>query len=206
MRIDIVNVRGIAKGEPEEKHGRKRMKYDKEIELKDGRRCLIRNATAQDAKNVLSSLKKVHKETNFLLRYPDEKGFSLEEEKSFLNQKEESAAEVQLCAIVGDVIVGLAGVSAIGAREKISHRAELGLSIEKDYWSLGIGSALTTACIECAKKAGFRQLELEVVADNKNAIALYKKLGFIEYGRNPRGFISRSSGYQDLILMRLELR
>ncbi|WP_373725019.1 N-acetyltransferase family protein, partial [Bacteroides heparinolyticus] len=103
---------------------------------------------------------------------------SIEEEKSFLNQKEESAAEVQLCAIVGDVIVGLAGVSAIGAREKISHRAKLGVSIEKDYWSLGIGSALTAACVECAAKAGVRQLELEVVADNKKCDCLIPKNGF----------------------------
>lgn len=182
------------------------MKYEKTINLKDGRSCLIRNATSHDAEGVLSNLKKVHKETNYLLTYPDEKAFSIEEEKNFLNQKEESAAEVQLCAIVGDVIVGLAGVSAIGEWEKISHRAELGVSIEKDYWRLGIGSALTAACIECATKAGFRQLELEVVADNINAIALYKKMGFVEYGRNPRGFLLRSSGDQELILMRLELR
>ena len=173
------------------------MHYEKTINLKDGRRCLIRNATAHDAEDILLNLKKVHEETNFLLTYPDEKGFSIEEEKSFLSQKEESAAEVQLCAVVGDVIVGLAGASAIGAMEKISHRAELGVSIEKGFWHLGIGSALTKASIECATKAGYRQLELEVVADNRNAIALYQKMGFIEYGRNPRGFASRSSGYQD---------
>lgn len=182
------------------------MHYKKTINLKDGRQCLIRNATSHDAKDVLSNLKKAHEETNFLLTYPDEKGFSIEEEKSFLRQKEESDVEVQLCAVVGDVIVGLAGVSAIGAMEKICHRSELGVSIEKDFWRLGIGSALTEACIECATKAGFRQLELEVVGDNRNAIALYKKMGFIEYGRNPRGFISRKSEYQELILMRLELR
>lgn len=182
------------------------MHYEKTINLKDGRRCLIRNATAHDAEDILLNLKKVHEETNFLLTYPDEKRFSIEEEKSFLSQKEESAAEVQLCALVGDVIVGLAGVSAIGAMEKISHRAELGVSIEKDFWHLGIGSALTAACIDCATKAGFRQLELEVVGDNRNAIDLYKKMGFVEYGRNPRGFASRKSDYQELILMRLELR
>lgn len=182
------------------------MKYEKTIKLKDGRRCLIRNATAQDAKDVLSAFKKVREETNFLLSYPDEKGFSIEEEKSFLNRIEESASEAELCAFVGDVIVGLAGVSAIGTMEKISHRAQLGVSIEKDFWHLGIGSALTTASIECATKAGYRQLELEVVADNINAIALYRKMGFIKYGRNPRGFVLRSSGYQELILMRLELR
>ena len=182
------------------------MQYKKTIKLKDGRRCLIRNATAHDAEDILLNLKKVHEETNFLLTYPDEKGFSIEEEKSFLSQKEESAAEVQLCALVGDVIVGLAGVAPIGAREKIHHRAELGVSIEKDFWHLGIGSALTKASLECATKSGFRQLELEVVADNENAIALYKKIGFVEYGRNPRGFILRNSDYQELILMRLELR
>lgn len=181
------------------------MQYKNIIKLKDGKECLIRNATAHDAEEVLALYNKVNNETNYLLKYPDEKGFSIEEEKSFLNQKEESAAEVQLCAVVGDVIVGLAGVSAIGAMEKISHRAELGVSIEKNFWHLGIGSALTKASIECATKSGFSQLELEVVADNKNAIALYKKMGFVEYGSNPRGFITRSSGYQELILMRLEL-
>ena len=91
------------------------MKYEKTITLKDRRRCLIRNATPHDAEDVLSTFKKVHEETNFLFTYPDEKGFSIEEEKSFLNQKEERAAEVQLCALVGDVFVGRAGVSAIGA-------------------------------------------------------------------------------------------
>ena len=182
------------------------MHYEKTIKLKDGKECLIRNATAHDAEEVLALYNKVNNETNFLLKYSDEEGFSIEEEKNFLNQKEESAAEVQLCAVVGDVIVGLAGVSAIGAMEKISHRAELGVSIEKNFWHLGIGSALTKASIECAITAGFRQLELEVVGDNRNAIALYKKMGFIEYGRNPRGFVSRKSDYQELILMRLELR
>lgn len=181
------------------------MQYKKTIELKDGRRCIIRNATSHDAKDVLVLFNKINNETNFLLTYPDEKRLSIEEEKNFLKQKEESATEIQLCAVVGDVIVGLTGVSAIGAWKKISHRAELGASIEKDFWHLGIGSALTKASIECATKSGFRQLELEVVADNENAIALYKKIGFVEYGRNPRGFILRNSDYQELILMRLEL-
>ena len=59
--------------------------------------------------------------------------------------------------------------------------------------------------IQCAKTAGYRQLELEVVAENKNAIALYKKFGFKEIGRNPRGFCSRYTGWQELISMLLVL-
>lgn len=61
------------------------------------------------------------------------------------------------------------------------------------------------ACIACAKKAGYLQLELDVVADNDRAIALYKSAGFTEYGRNPRGFQSRTAGFQEVIYMRLEL-
>ena len=29
--------------------------------------------------------------------------------------------------------------------------------------------------------------------------------GFVEYGRNPKGFRSRLTGWQELVLMRLEL-
>ena len=68
-----------------------------------------------------------------------------------------------------------------------------------------IGAALTGACIDCAKEAGFWQLELEVVGDNETAVRLYKKYGFVEYGRNPRGFLTRDGRWQELVLMRLEL-
>ena len=80
---------------------------------------------------------------------------------------------------------------------------EFGISIAKEFWGLGIGRALTEACIECAKEAGYTQLELDVVSDNASAISLYKKIGFVEYGRNPKGFNSRISGYQELVYTQL---
>lgn len=73
------------------------------------------------------------------------------------------------------------------------------------FGGLGIGQALTDACIECAKRAGYVQLELQVVAENKHALSLYEKTGFIEYGRNPKGFYSRTGVFQEVIHMRLEL-
>ena len=83
--------------------------------------------------------------------------------------------------------------------------SDLFISVAQDYWGLGIGRALTEACIESAKAAGYIQLELAVVSENLRAITLYKKLGFVEYGRNPKGFRSRLSGFQEIIYMRLEL-
>ena len=93
----------------------------------------------------------------------------------------------------------------MGTKYKLHHRAEFGISILKEYWGLGLGKALTSACIQCAKDAGYIQLELDVVADNVRAINLYKSLGFTEFGRNPKGFNSRFCGFQELVYMRLEL-
>ena len=97
------------------------------------------------------------------------------------------------------------GIEAVGSKYKVRHRAELGISIDQAFWGLGIGSALMDACIECAGLAGYEQLELNVAAENDRAMSLYRKKGFTEFGRNPRGFKSRISGYQELVYMRLEL-
>ena len=99
----------------------------------------------------------------------------------------------------------MAGIEPVGAKYKVRHRADFGISVLKDYWGLGLGRALAKACIRCAKDAGYVQLELNAVAENERALALYRDLGFVEYGRNPRGFNSRLSGYQELVYMLLEL-
>ncbi|MBR5751440.1 MAG: GNAT family N-acetyltransferase, partial [Clostridia bacterium] len=96
-------------------------------------------------------------------------------------------------------------IEAAGTKYKVRHRAEMGISILREYWGLGLGRALMNACIDCAKDAGYTQLELNAAAENVRALSLYRSLGFIEYGRNPRGFNSRLSGYQELVYMRLEL-
>ena len=180
------------------------MEYKRNVILKNDKKCLIRNAVGDDAQEVLDIFLLTHEQTDFLSSYKDETTFDVIFEKQFLIKKVNSDKEVYLCAIVDGRIVGIAGVNQIG-QNKISHRADFGMAIEKEFWGIGIGRALATSCIICAKNAGFSQLELEVVSDNSNAIALYKSIGFVEFGRNPRGFISRHEGWQELILMRLEL-
>ena len=181
------------------------MEYHKEIRLRDGRRCVLRNGTAEDARAALASFNLTHEETDNLLTYPDEGGFTLEDEVGYLQGRAESDDEIEVLAEVGGAIVGSAGVGRVGSEEKLRHRAEFGIGIERAYWGLGIGRALVEACVECARVAGYVQLELEVVADNERALSLYRSEGFVEYGRNPRGYRSRQSGWQELVLMRLEL-
>jgi len=181
------------------------MEYHNTITMKDGRKCVLRNGTERDGQAMWEIFNLTHAQTDYLLSYPEENSFTAEEEAQFLREKTESADEIELLAEIDGTVVGTAGIERVGNKEKVRHRAEFGISIDREYWGLGIGRALTEACIECAKIAGYAQLELDVVAENKNAIALYESVGFVEYGRNPRGFRSRRTGWQELVLMRLEL-
>lgn len=181
------------------------MKYSKTVTLKDGRTCIVRNGTEEDAEGVLANFIATHGQTEFLTTYPDETPITLDQERAYLKGREESERDVALVAEVGGVITGTAGVDGFRAADKTKHRAHFGISIDKAWWGIGIGRALTEACIECAKTMSYLQLELEVVAENERAAALYQSVGFVEYGRNPKSFRTREGRWQENVLMRLEL-
>ena len=181
------------------------MHYHKIITLKNSATCTLRNADFPDGGAVLDVFLLTHRQTDFLLSYSDENTFTAEEEACYLKDKTDSPDEIEILAEIDGKVVGTAGISKIGKHAKVKHRAEFGISIDQKYWGLGIGKALTAACIECARIAGYKQLELQCVAQNPKALSLYRRFGFIEFGRNPMGFNSRISGYQELVYMRLEL-
>ena len=177
------------------------MNYQQEITLKNGKTALLRNGTAADGADVLETFLRTHAETDYLFSYPDENKTTPQQESEFLAAKTASPNEIEILALVDGKLAGNAGVSAVGTNYKVRHRAEFGISLRREYWGLGLGKALTEACIQCAKQAGYAQLELNVVAENTRAIALYQKEGFVEFGRNPDGFRSRTSGAQELVYM-----
>lgn len=59
--------------QPRQSNGTKgstRMQYHKEIQLKDGRQCRLRNGTAQDGAAALANFNLTHEQTDYLLTYP----------------------------------------------------------------------------------------------------------------------------------------
>ena len=181
------------------------MIYNKTILLNNGIECCLRNGIESDGKAVFDNFNLTHGETDYLLSYPDENSFDAVQEGQFLKEKTESKNEIEIIAVIDGVVAGTAGIEAIGSKYKVMHRAEFGISVAKAFWGLGIGRALMEACIECARKAGYIQLELNAVFDNRRAISMYESAGFVEYGRNPKGFKSRTDGFQEVVYMRLEL-
>ena len=59
---------------------------DREIVLKDGRKCILRPTSPEYADQMIEFLEKTSAETPFLLRNPDEVGFTLESEKEILGR------------------------------------------------------------------------------------------------------------------------
>ncbi|MBR5343593.1 MAG: GNAT family N-acetyltransferase [Oscillospiraceae bacterium] len=181
------------------------MHFHKTVQLKNGQTCVLRHAEAADAEAFLEYFLVCHGETDYLTTYPDETEHAPEKVAARLAAGAESAADIEILAVVDGKLAGSAGIGLLRDRDKTRHRAEFGISVLRDYWGLGIGRALTAACIDCAEEAGYLQLELEAVSENAAALHLYEKYGFVEYGRNPRGFRNRAGKWQELVLMRLEL-
>ena len=177
------------------------MKYSQQIILKNGSIAVLRNGVEADGSAVFDNFSQTHAETDYLLSYPDETSFDAQQEGQFLAKKAASDNEIEIIALVDGKVAGSAGIDAVGTKDKLRHRAEFGISLLKEYWGLGLGRALTEACIQCAREAGYAQLELSVVADNERAIALYEKFGFQQAGLRP-GYYQRPR--EDAVIMTRE--
>jgi L-amino acid N-acyltransferase YncA len=63
-----------------------------------------------------------------------------------------------------------------------------------------IGEILVLHCIAKAKETGFEILQFNaVVSTNTAALRLYNKLGFVQLGVIPEGFLMKDGSYQDII-------
>lgn len=120
------------------------MKYNKKIILKNGMECYLRNATQSDGQLVLDNFNLTHTETDYLLTYPNENNYDAARESQFLKEKADSENEIEIIAVVDGGVTGTAGIEAVGMKYKVRHRAELGISVLKAFWGLGIGRACNT--------------------------------------------------------------
>ena len=63
-----------------------------------------------------------------------------------------------------------------------------------------VGEQLVCHCLRKAKELGFGILQFNaVVRSNETALRLYKKLGFVQLGVIPRGFLRKDGSYEDII-------
>ncbi len=164
---------------------------------------IIREAQPDDASKLISYLKKIGGETNNLTFGKEGLPITIEDEKQYIQNVSNDPNSVMYIAVKDGEIVGNSSLS--GKPRRMSHRAELGISVIKSEWNKGVGSRLMQKLIEYAKANGLEIINLEVRADNLAAIHMYEKFGFQKIGVSP-AFFKIEDEYADIILMYLDLR
>ena len=177
----------------------------KRINLKDGRTCILRPVERKDAEAMIEYLRIVSSETPFLLRNEDEVTYTVEAEEHLLENKRNDPREIMMVAEVEGIIAGNCGIVSNGNLRRVYHRCGFAIALKEAYWNLGIGSAMMDYAFSLAKEMGYEQAELEVIADNEQAISLYEKLGFRKYGQFPNNMKYRNGQYADAYWMMKKL-
>lgn len=175
----------------------------KEIPLKDGRTAVLRAPDpARDAAETVDFLQQACGETEFLARYPEERAFKPEAEVGYLQSVLDSPLQMMIVCTVDGKIAGNCQIVFMNT-EKTRHRAAVMIGLLREYWNLGIGSAMFAEMIEAARAhGGIRQLELEMIEGNDRAAALYRKMGFSVMAEIPDAFRFRDGSSHKAIYMR----
>ncbi|MBQ4364370.1 MAG: GNAT family N-acetyltransferase [Oscillospiraceae bacterium] len=159
---------------------------EKQITLKDGRHAVLRSPCEDDAEMMLDFIKKASGETDFLMKFPEEyDNFTLEQEKGFINSAYNSPDQIMIACFVDGSFAGNCSILFRNGM-KDRHRASVAIAILKEYWELGIGTAMFEEMFSAAsERGGIRQIELDFIEGNKRARALYEKMGFRITGAKP---------------------
>ena len=162
---------------------------DKQITLKDGRTAILKTPCIEDAEKMLHYIKTACGETDFLARYPEEwDSVSVESEEKWVRNLRESQSALAITCYIDGEIAGNCEINFRGGI-KASHRATVAIAILKEFWNLGIGSAMFAELISTAEaRPEIEIVELEFVEGNDRARKLYEKFGFNIVCTRPAAF------------------
>ncbi|PLV56706.1 GNAT family N-acetyltransferase [Thermotoga sp. SG1] len=175
--------------------------FPKRVLLKDSSVLMIREANIWDAKKIVEYMKEVTSETDFLITRPDEV-YDVSTERSYIKMYRNDPRKLMLLGEINKEIVSMLTFTGFG-RKRTRHVGELGISVKRRYWGLGIGTAMMTCAIEWARENGFKRIQLEVLKSNERAIGLYRKLGFEVEGVKKRAVRKDDGSYEDVLIMAL---
>lgn len=163
----------------------------------------IRESRPEDAAALLDHIRLIGGETDNLTFGPEGLPFTVEQEEAYIRSVSEDPKAVMLSVWEDGVLLGEGSLSPLPRR--MSHRAELGLSVRKSAWHRGIGSMIMEKLIASAREKGLELIHLEVRSDNTRAVRLYEKYGFRRIGTFP-AFFKIGNDYFDFEEMVLDLR
>lgn len=170
-------------------------KTDKDLEV------LVRYPKMEDLPVMLEYINTLSKERTYITFQGEE--ITEDYEKKYLDNLLERIKEkrgVTLYALSDGQLVGMISISLKDLNQ--SHVGYLGISIKKEFRGKGLGNLLMELVLKDAKDnlVGLKTITLDVYANNPIAPNLYKKFGFKEYGRLPRGIKWRDELVDEIMM------
>lgn len=179
---------------------------DKQITLKDGRIATLKSPCVEDAEKMLKYIKKACGETDFLVRYPEEwNNTSIAQEEVWINRLRTSSGTLGITCYLAGEVVGNSEIVFSG-NIKSAHRAAIAIAILKEYWNLGLGSAMLAELVAAAQNHGTEIMELEYIEGNDRAKRLYENFGFRVVSKKPNVFKLKDGAYLSEFYMQKYLR
>lgn len=169
--------------------------------IKEGDEVIIREAASDDASQYLQYFHHNLTTSQFIPLYPDELVQSVEDEIQWIESFEKQKNCLLLMAEYNGKLIGNISVNG-HSRTMLQHTASIGMSVSKEWRNKGIGKLLMESVISWSEENEMLELLwLQVFAQNTVAITLYKKMGFIETGKQKSFFKARTGFYSDNITM-----
>lgn len=132
--------------------------------------------------------------------FPQEEPLTIDEARTFFTEQSYTGVAVDSGEIIGLYIVHPNNVGRCG------HIANASYGVKSGQRGKRVGEKLVLHSLDIAKSLGFLIMQFNaVLATNKGAIHLYKKLGFTELGLVPGGFKQKDGHYVDIILFYIKL-
>lgn len=167
---------------------------------------IIDRARIDDAEELLKYLNIIAEESDNLLMTKDQiKDMTIKDEEMIIESFLYRKTSICLIAKIDKEIIAMGSLKGNDTRSRSRHKANLGITVRKKYWNMGIGREIIDSLLLYATgNKEIEIIELEVKSDNYGAISLYERFGFEEIGYYP-DYFKFDDGYGDAILMNLYL-
>jgi RimJ/RimL family protein N-acetyltransferase len=175
------------------------------IQTKHGKTYELRNFIPADAEALQNFFSQSALDTTHTLHYK-ERPISVAKLQERIKHSLESPSDLFIGVFDQENIIGQLYFRVCPSDHPwVKHIGEFGMTILKDYWGQGIGTALLQQMERFANSIGVSRIEAKVRTTNEQAIALYKKFGYHIEGNRKRAALINGSFEDEFYIAKIIL-